>query len=50
MYDAPYQRVKKVSITLECTPGSHLAPRKDQNGARPGYGATLQGEIALGAL
>ena len=23
MYDAPHQRVKKVSITLECTPGSH---------------------------
>ena len=55
MYDAPYQRVKKVSITLECTPGSHQTQCEAQEGACPERkDAILQGErdrsIALGAL
>ena len=33
-----------------CPAGFHLAPRRAQNGARPGFRAILHGECALGAL
>ena len=33
MYDAPHQRVKEVSITLECTPGSHQTQCEALEGA-----------------
>ena len=35
MYDAPHQRVKKVSITLECTPGFHQTQCEALEGACP---------------
>ena len=35
MYDAPHQRVKKVSITLECTPGFHETQCEALEGACP---------------
>ena len=35
MYDAPHQRVKEVSITLECTPGSHQTQCEALEGACP---------------
>ena len=42
--------MEKAKISLECPPGFHLAPRRAQNGARPGFRAILHGECALGAL
>ena len=42
--------MEKAKISLECPPGFHLAPRRVQNGARPGFRAILHGECALGAL
>ena len=35
MYDAPHQRVKKVSITLECTLGFHQTQCEALEGACP---------------
>ena len=37
-------------MSLKRTPRFHIAPRGGQNGARPGYGAILHGECALGVL
>ena len=42
--------METAQIGLEHTPGSRLAPHRAQNGARPGYGAILHGECALGVL
>ena len=37
-------------MSLKRTPRFRLAPRGGQNSARPGYGAILHGECALGVL
>ena len=50
VHDWRGRRVEKAKISLECPPGFHLAPRRVQNGARPGFRAILHGECALGAL
>jgi len=50
IHDWAVRRVETARIGLEFTPGSRLAPRGGQNGARPGFGAILHGECALSAL
>ena len=49
MYDAPHQRAKKVSITLECTPGSHQTQCEALEGACPERMRSFR-EISLSAL
>ena len=35
MYDSPHERVKKVSLTLECKPGSYQTQCEAMEGACP---------------
>ena len=50
IHDRTVHRVETARMSLKRTPGSRLAPRGGQNGARPGYRAILHGEYALCAL
>jgi hypothetical protein len=50
IHDWVVRRVETARISLKRTPRFHLARRRAQNGACPGYRAILPGECALGAL
>ena len=50
IHDWVARRVETARISLKRQPGSRLAPRGGQNGARPGYRAILHEECALGVL